>query len=154
MGVEIDTNVPDMVFEGKFSRTHYLGTRKDWELVASNADVYEKQKKTYIYDVTMVKYRENGSRESFAKADMGIYYQGRDTVDLYSNVVIISTNNIRLETPEVTFYVKEQRFETTNRVLIKHPDGHWMRGVGMSADFGLSRAVIYNEIDEGNNALF
>lgn len=142
-------DVPDMEILDTFKREYYEGSELLFIITATNVRQFQKKNIAYIYEVE-VKTFSGSNVSARGKADMGVFGIRDNTIELRSNVLIKFSNNMRLYTDQLEVDRDSGRLFTTNKVRIIHPNGHWIRGVGLESDLDFERIRISNEIDEGD----
>ena len=101
-----------------------------WRLVADQAEVFEGQGKTLMRNVTIT--IEEPSRTWTVTGDEGDLIDATKDVELRKNVVLVSSDGIRLETDTLRWEAKERRVWTTEPVTIFR-EGAIVRGQGLDA---------------------
>ena len=95
--------------------------RGSWQLDADYGEVFEAQGKTYMKKVT-IRINEP-TREWTVKSDEGDLLRESKDVELRGNVVVVSSDGLRLETTRLNYMAKDQRVWTDQPVKI------WRNGV-------------------------
>ena len=95
--------------------------RGSWQLDADYGEVFEAQGKTYMKKVT-IRINEP-TREWTVNSDEGDLLRESKDVELRGNVVVVSSDGLRLETTRLNYMAKDQRVWTDQPVKI------WRNGV-------------------------
>jgi len=95
--------------------------RGSWQLDADYGEIFEAQGKTYMKKVT-IRIHEP-TREWTVKSDEGDLLRESKDVELRGNVVVVSSDGLRLETTRLNYMAKDQRVWTDRPVKI------WRNGV-------------------------
>lgn len=143
-----------MEFRDEFRRVYYNGESREWELTSTHAKFFQRFNRTEVFDVTFYTYE--GARRTYEiTADYGIIHTGDNKVELYSNVVIVSSNRTRLETDFIIWNNKDKNIHTTHKVVITRPDGYTLVGEkGMTGDLGLDKVVIHGVEEKDESGTF
>ncbi len=111
-------------------RLQELGGNSHWRLVADQAEVFEGQGKTLMRNVRIT--IEEPSRTWTVTGDEGDLIDATKDVEIRKNVVLVSSDGIRLETDTLRWEAKERRVWTTDPVTIFR-EGAIVRGRGLDA---------------------
>lgn len=141
---------PELEMQESFRSEYYDGSRKVWEAYASNASLYQDRRVTELRFVR-IKLFDGSNVSARVEAGMGYLHASDSSIELLTNVVIISTNGTRLYSHRILWDNRRGKMTSTNIVSIVHRNGDWIRGVGMEADIDLSHVVIYKETDQGRS---
>ena len=101
-----------------------------WRLVADQAEVFEREGKTLMRKVKIT--IEEPSRTWTVTGDEGDLIDATKDVEIRKNVVLVSSDGIRLETDTLRWEAKERRVWTTDPVTIFR-DGAIVKGRGLDA---------------------
>ncbi len=101
-----------------------------WRLVADRGEVFEKEGKTVMRKVTIT--IEEPDRTWTVTGDEGHMLDATKDIELRKNVVLISSDGIRLETDRLSWQAKERRVWTTDPVTIFR-EGAMVKGQGLDA---------------------
>ncbi|MEK6794428.1 MAG: LPS export ABC transporter periplasmic protein LptC [Spirochaetota bacterium] len=141
---------PELEMQESFRSEYYDGSRKVWEAHASNARLFQERRLTELRHVRIRLF--NGSNVSArVEAGMANLHAADNSIELISNVVLISTNGTRLYSHRILWDNRRGKMTSTNIVSIVHRNGDWIRGTGMEADMDLSHVVIKHEVDQGHS---
>ena len=111
-------------------RLQELGGASRWRLVADQAEVFQGQGKTLMRNVRIT--IEEPSRTWTVTGDEGDLIDATKDVEIRKNVVLVSSDGIRLETDTLRWEAKERRVWTTDPVTIFR-EGAIVRGRGLDA---------------------
>ncbi len=142
-----DEKFPDMEIH-TFFREMFVGDIKSMDVFATNAKMYTANNEVELYSTYGLLY-ENDIVTSSMKADKAIIDEDTLYTKLYSNVILITSNNTKLYTDYIEWDNNKRYFTTKEPVRIVQPDGSWLTGVGMEGDMNLENITVYNEEDEG-----
>ena len=106
------------------------GDRLHWRLVADQAEVFSREGKTVMQKVTVT--IEEADRTWTVTGDEGDLLDATKDVEIRKNVVLTSTDGLRLETNTLRWQAKERRVWTNDPVTIFR-DGAVIRGQGLEA---------------------
>lgn len=99
-----------------------------WRLVADQAEIFEREGKTLMRKVTIT--IEEPSRTWTVTGEEGDLIDATKDVEIRKNVVLVSSDGIRLETETLRWEAKERRVWTTDPVTIFR-DGAVVKGQGL-----------------------
>ncbi len=111
-------------------RLQELGGGSHWRLVADQAEVFQGQGKTLMRNVRIT--IEEPSRTWTVTGDEGDLIDATKDVEIRKNVVLVSSDGLRLETDTLRWEAKERRVWTTDPVTIFR-EGAIVRGRGLDA---------------------
>lgn len=101
-----------------------------WRLVADQAEIFEREGKTLMRKVTIT--IEEPDRTWTVTGDEGDLLDASKDVEIRKNVVLVSSDGLRLETDTLRWRAKERRVWTTDPVTIFR-EGAVVRGQGLDA---------------------
>ena len=142
-----DEKFPDMEIH-TFFREMFVDNIKSMDVFATNAKMYEGHDEIELYSTYGLIY-ENDIVTSSMKADKAVIDESTLYTKLYSNVILITSNDTKLYTDYIEWDNNKRYFTTKEPVRIVQPDGSWLTGVGMEGDMNLENITVYNEEDEG-----
>ena len=143
--------VPTAVFSD-YSHTLVVRGKKNFELRATLAEVYETSKKTVLTDVTFSEYDpDTGKLLSFGKADSAIYHADTKDAEFSGNVRLESKRQDAILQGEYLRWIdKDKRLEgrLDRTIALSRSDGSRVSGAGFEAD-ARRRAFSFRESVEG-----
>lgn len=101
-----------------------------WSLVADQAEVFEREGKTLMRKVRITV--EEPDRTWTVTGDEGDLIDATKDVEVRKNVVLVSSDGVRLETETLRWQAKERRVWTTDPVTIFR-EGAIVKGRGLDA---------------------
>jgi len=110
-----------------------------WQLDADQAEAYEQQGKTMLRKVT-IRIQEP-QRSWTVTGDEGELAHETKNVELRGNVVLISSDGLRLETTRLRWDAAQQRAWTDDPVTVFRP-GAVVKGLGLDARVGAQHTEI------------
>jgi LPS export ABC transporter protein LptC len=110
-----------------------------WELDAAHAEVFERSGKTLMRQVS-IRVEQPGRRWTVT-GDEGELLQSSKDVELRGNVVVVSSDGLRLETSVLRWDAERRRAWTQEPVTVVR-DGLVVRGRGLDATVGDRAATI------------
>jgi LPS export ABC transporter protein LptC len=125
-----------------------------WQLDAEYGEIFEEQRKTVMKKVT-IRINER-TRDWTVSGDEGEMSRDTRDVELRGNVVVVSSDGLRMETSRLNWAAKEQRAWTDEPVTIRR-SGVVVRGQGFESRVNDEATVIKGRvratITGGPNAL-
>lgn len=140
---------PDMEFYG-FRRESYDTNFKQLDSFATNAKFYNQIKIVELYDSRTYTYDSNHSVAASVSGKFVTVDQNNLYTQIYTNVVVKSSNNTVLYTEYLQWDNENKKFRSPVPIRVENEDGSWLTGSSMEGDMGLEHITIYNEIDEGD----
>lgn len=122
------------------------------KVYSSTAIVYSKDEKAVLTDVT-IHSLDGTNITSKASSKKGIAYMDTKDIDLIGDVAITASNDMVLNTTKIRWNQDKNILQTDEEIFIEHPDGHWIKGKGMTADLGFDKITIFNYEDYGSGSL-
>lgn len=115
-----------------------------WRLIADQAEVFDKEKKTKLRNVKATLYNNDGSIWNL-KGDEGVL--NNDTKDVYvkGNVVVSSDEGLQLTSDELDYRAQERRLFTEKPVKIVK-GGTTITGVGFEADLNKEKVMMKKNV--------
>jgi LPS export ABC transporter protein LptC len=92
-----------------------------WHLIAKQAMVFEREGRTSLRDVTVEV--EEPERTWIIRGAEGELFHGRNDLELRGNVVLTSSDGLRLDTSVLRWSNTDKRVWTEAPVTITHPSG-------------------------------
>ena len=132
--------VPDQVLEGFTMIITDQGVKKS-RFSALRASIFNKEERVESEDIKVEFFRSNGELYSTLWADSGVLDTETKDMDAYSNVVVVSHDDIRLETESLHWDQTADLITTDDRVTLIQ-EGKRLEGMGMESDPGLSDVKI------------
>ncbi len=128
-----------------FGATTYLydGSRKTTQIKTGKIIKYESLDSAMAYQVNVLIFDSLGTISSTVVGDSGLIKERIAKLELFSNVVVISHDSIKLETEHLYWNSKTQKIESDVFVTVTK-DGNVMTGVGLEADKDLYPFKILN----------
>jgi LPS export ABC transporter protein LptC len=121
-----------------YAHTVVVRGKKNFELKASRAEVYESSKKTVLTNVSFAEYDpDTGELLSLGRADSAIYYSDTKDAEFSGNVRLESKKQDSvLEGEYLRWSDKDKRLEgrLDRIVTVSRSDGSWVSGAGFEAD--------------------
>lgn len=112
-------------------RLQELGSgNSHWRLVADQAEAFEREGKTLMRNVKIT--IEEPTRTWTVTGDEGDLMDATKDVEVRKNVVLVSSDGVRLETETLRWQAKERRVWTTDPVTI-YREGAVVKGRGLDA---------------------
>ena len=112
-------------------RLQELGSANSrWRLVADQADIFEREGKTLMRNVKIT--IEEPTRTWTVTGEEGDLIDATKDVEIRKNVVLVSSDGVRLETQILRWEAKDRRVWTTDPVTI-YRDGAIIKGRGLDA---------------------
>jgi LPS export ABC transporter protein LptC len=125
-----------------------------WQLDAEYGEIFEGERKTVMKKVT-IRIKER-TREWTVSGDEGEMFQDTKDVELRGNVVVVSSDGLRMETNRLNWTAKDHRAWTNDPVTIQR-SGVVVRGQGFESRVNDEATVIKGRvratITGGPNAL-
>lgn len=109
--------------------------RKEFELKASRAKMYNAKNDIFLYNMTMIFYKKNGGVKSFLSADSG--YANKASVDVVAegNVKLLSDNKATLDANKVYWDNTKKIFYTHSNEMVTITRGSMVtRGYNLRTD--------------------
>ncbi|MEA1981854.1 MAG: LPS export ABC transporter periplasmic protein LptC [candidate division Zixibacteria bacterium] len=128
-----------------FGATTYLydGSRKTTQIKTGKIIKYEKLDSAMAYQVNVLIFDSLDAISSTIVGDSGLIKEKIAKLELFSNVVVVSNDSIKLETEHLFWNSKTQKIESDVFVKITK-DGSVTTGVGLEADKDLYPFKILN----------
>ncbi len=135
-----------------FGATTYLydGSRKTTQIKTGEIIKYEKLDSAMAYEVDVIIFDSLGNISSTVVGDSGLIKEKIAKLELFSNVVVISHDSIKLETEHLFWNSKTQKIESDVFVTVTK-NGNIVSGVGLEADKDLYPFKILNASGTINN---
>ena len=114
-----------------------------WQLDAESGEIFEEQRKTIMKKVT-IRINER-ARDWTVKGDEGELARDTRDVELRGNVVVVSSDGLRLETSRLNWTAKDQRAWTDQPVMVWRP-GVVVRGQGFESRISEEVATIKGRV--------
>jgi len=134
---ESEEELPTLVFSN-YSHTLVVRGRKNFELEASRAEVYETSKKTILSDVSFSEYDpDTGELLSLGRADGAVYHTDTKDAEFSGSVRLESKKqDAVLQGEHLRWIDKDKRLEgrLDRTVTISRADGSRVSGAGFEAD--------------------
>ncbi len=134
---------PDFVLgDFKYVSADLTG-KKEWELRASEAKMYNTKNEIYLYNLAMTFFNPNGTVKSFLAANAG--YVNKDNANVYAEgkVRILSENQATLEANKVYWDNSKKLFYSDPDELVTLKRGNTIiRGYKLIADAGLKEVTL------------
>ena len=137
---EKETRVPDQILEGFTMIITDQGVKKS-RFSALRARIYNSEESVESEDVKVEFFRSTGKLYSTLWADRGVLNTETNDMDAYSNVVVVSQDDIRLET-ESLHWNEDANLITTEDPVTLIQGGKKIHGVGMVSDPSLTDVKI------------
>jgi LPS export ABC transporter protein LptC len=115
-----------------------------WQLDAEYGEIFEKQGKTSMRKVTVRVTQP--SRQWKLSGDQGDLYQATKDVELRGNVVLESSDGLRVETERVNWTAKDERAWGEEPVTIRYGEGVTIQGRGFEVRSGEAAATIKGRV--------
>jgi LPS export ABC transporter protein LptC len=115
-----------------------------WQLEAEYGEIFEKEGKTAMRKVTVRVTQP--SRQWKLSGDEGELYQATKDVQLRGNVVLESSDGLRVETERVSWVAKEERAWSDDPVTIRYGEGVTINGTGFEVRAGAAAATIKGRV--------
>ncbi|OGF97630.1 MAG: LPS export ABC transporter periplasmic protein LptC [Candidatus Glassbacteria bacterium RBG_16_58_8] len=131
---------PDQVIEGFAMIITDQGVKKS-RFRARRAMIFQDEGMVESEDVHVEFFRSNGEHYSTITADRGVLYTKTKDMDAYRNVVVVSHDNIRLET-ESLHWDEDQDLITTDDPVTLIQGGKRIQGIGLVSDLSLTDVKI------------
>ncbi len=142
--VEIDsTLIPDSELMGATTYI-YDGSRKTAKIKTGKIIKFEKIDSTMAYQVDAIVYDSLGELSSTIVGDSGLINEKRGRLELFGNVVVISTDSMKLETEYLSWSSKTRKIESDKFVKITKEGVIDAQGYGLEADQDLFPFKILN----------
>lgn len=135
---------PDQVLERSTIRFTSEG-RRTAVVYADRISKYLKEEKGVLWGVKTEFYDEEGKLSSTLTSQEGTVFEGREEVEAKGNVVVITSEGVKLETPLLRWNSRTNRVYTDSVVKISR-GGDVVTGVGMEADTELKQVRIMAEV--------
>ena len=144
-GVAADSSLkPDSEVQG--ARIHlFEGNRVTTEVLADKIMKYEAIDSTMAYGLDIDSYDSLGNVSSHVVGDSGVIRQSDGRFTIFGNVVVTTSDSMRLETDYLHWHSKTDRIFTDAYVVIETPD-EIVRGWGMEANQDLKRYKILHQV--------
>jgi LPS export ABC transporter protein LptC len=148
---ESEKEFPAAVFSG-YSHTVVVKGKRNFELKADRAELYETSKKTILYGVSFSEYdTDTGELRSLGRADNAIYHTDTKDAEFFGDVRLESKSQDAVLQGEYLRWIdKNKRLEgrLDRTVTISRADGSRVSGTGFEADTR-KRAFAFRESVEG-----
>lgn len=129
----------------KFSMVETVAGKKQWELEAAQALVFEKEKRTKLEKIKLKFYKEE-KLTSILMAEKGDIDTETGNMQAQGNVLFTSVQEqVKVETEELNWDNKTKKIVTESFVKETRPDGI-ITGYGLEAEPDLSKSVIKREV--------
>jgi LPS export ABC transporter protein LptC len=115
-----------------------------WQLDAEYGEIFEKQGKTSMRKVTVRVTQP--SRQWKLYGDQGDLYQATKDIELRGNVVLESSDGLRVETERVNWTAKDERAWGDDPVTIRYGEGVTIQGKGFEVRSGEAAATIKGRV--------
>jgi LPS export ABC transporter protein LptC len=115
-----------------------------WQLDAEYGEIFEKLGKTSMRKVTVRVTQP--SRQWKLRGDEGDLYQATKDVEIRGNVVLESSDGLRVETQRVNWTSKDERAWGDDPVTIRYGEGVTIRGQGFEVRAGESAATVKGRV--------
>ncbi len=112
----------------------------EWQLEAEQGEIFEKQGKTSLRKVR-VRVSES-ARQWTLSGDVGELHQGTKDVELRGNVVVESSDGLRIETQRVYWAAGAERAWSPDPVTISYGEGVRIEGQGFEVRPGEAAATV------------
>jgi LPS export ABC transporter protein LptC len=146
-----EEELPALVFTN-YSHTVVVRGKKNFELKAARAEVYETSKKTMLTDVSFSEFDpDTGELLSFGKADSAIYHSDTKDAEFSGSVRLESKKEDAILQGEYLRWIdKDKRLEgrLDRTVTISRADGSRVSGAGFEAE-ARTRSFSFRESVEG-----
>ena len=117
--------------------------KPQWRLETQS--IVAKKDSTFVYDVSLWFYDENGNQTSHLVADSGIVIENTRDLIALGNVKVVTQDSSTLYTKRLIWKNDKQIITTPDSVLIiRH--GRTLKGVGLTSDARLSRIKIGGKV--------
>ncbi len=117
--------------------------KPQWRLETQR--IVSKKDSTFVYDVSLWFYDENGNRSSHLVSDSGIVIENTRDLIALGDVKVVTEDSSILFTKRLIWKNDKQIITTPDSVLIiRH--GRKLRGVGLTSDARLTRIKIGGEV--------
>ena len=133
---ELAENIPEAIFTD-FSHMAVKETRLVFTLEASEARLFQKQKRTELTGVRFREYDDNGKISVEGRANRAVYHTDTENAEIYGAVYFRSNQEEITMYAESLFWDRKARMLTANAeeaVRIVKDDGSFITGRGFSAD--------------------
>jgi LPS export ABC transporter protein LptC len=115
-----------------------------WQLDAEYGEIFEKQGKTSMGKVTVRVTQP--SRQWKLSGDQGELYQATKDVELRGNVVLESSDGLRVETERVNWTAKDERAWGDEPVTIRYGEGVTIQGRGFEVRSSEAAATVKGRV--------
>jgi LPS export ABC transporter protein LptC len=119
------------------------GSRVRWTLTADQAELYDREGRTVLRKVRVT--IEEPDRTWTVTGEEGDLIEATKDVEIRKNVVLVSSDGIRLETDRLAWHAKDRRVWTGDPVTVFRP-GAVIQGQGLEAWIAEERAQIKGRI--------
>lgn len=117
--------------------------RVQWHLTAQQAEVFEQEGRTSLREVAVSV--QQPERSWTVKGDEGDLYPRRNDLEIRSNVVLTSSDGLRLETSRLRWTGSEKRLWTDTPVTLTNGTGV-IRGSGLDIRMAEETAVVSGRV--------
>lgn len=129
----------------KFNIVQTNNDRKQWELEAQEAQIYEKTNRAIAKDIR-VKFFEDESVSSILTAERGTLNTDSGDMEVEGNVVVTSlVQKTKIETEKLRYIAKEEKIVSDEFVKQTREDAI-ITGYGLETDPGLRKVVIKKDV--------
>lgn len=117
--------------------------RVQWHLTAKQAEVFEQEGRTRLREVAVSV--QEPERSWTVNGDEGDLFPRRHDLEIRSNVIVTSSDGLRLETSRLRWTGSEKRLWTDTPVTITNPSGV-IRGSGLEINMTEDTAVVAGRV--------
>ena len=121
---------------------------KNWELVAEKALHFENGKKSRLFKIKLEQYDQVENIVSVVDADFGLVDLKSKDIELFTNVVIVSSNKTQLKSEYVKWDEAKEELTSNVKVVVLRPNGDRQVSIGMKADRALDEIEFYQVIGD------
>lgn len=136
--------VPDSADQVLYGVKFFLtdgGVRRA-ELAADTAFMYDENTRTELRTVNTTFYKVSGEKDAVLTSKSGSYNVRLGNMEARGNVVVVSTDGRRIETPHLRYDPGRNEIASDSAFVIREPNGRVTEGIGFIGDPDLNNVRV------------